>query len=265
MLYHLATGVRPYGNPTNISGLRRRLFRAPQPPRAIIADFPPWLQEVILHCLEVDPERRYASAALVAYDLQHPSDVVLTERAQKVAREGLMRQTRQWLRSLGTTPTPGHSVSEQLARAPIVMAAVDVSESGEALRDFLRKTVRRILQTEPEARFVCVNVMKTSRIAMDINVDEEGRNLHVKRLVELKHWARELQLPPDRISHHVLEAPDAASALIEYARANKVDHILMGARASSGLRRVLGSVSSRVVAEAPCTVTVVRVGTESEP
>jgi nucleotide-binding universal stress UspA family protein len=32
----------------------------------------------------------------------------------------------------------------------------------------------------------------------------------------------------------------------------------MGARASSTLRRYLGSVSSHVVAEAPCTVTVVR-------
>src|SRR5262249_43628032 len=167
-------------------------------------DFPSWLQEVILRCLEVDPERRYASAAQVAYDLQHPSHVVLTERARKIAGEGLMRRAGQWLRSLGAMPTPRHSVSEQLARAPIVMAAVDVSESGEVLREFLRKTVRRILQTEPDARFVCVNVLKTSRIAMDINVDEEGRNLHVKRLVELKHWARELQLPPDRISHHVL-------------------------------------------------------------
>jgi nucleotide-binding universal stress UspA family protein len=32
----------------------------------------------------------------------------------------------------------------------------------------------------------------------------------------------------------------------------------MGARGSSALRRFLGSVSARVVAEAPCSVTVVR-------
>jgi nucleotide-binding universal stress UspA family protein len=32
----------------------------------------------------------------------------------------------------------------------------------------------------------------------------------------------------------------------------------MGARGSSPLRRLLGSVSAKVVAEAPCTVTVVR-------
>jgi nucleotide-binding universal stress UspA family protein len=32
----------------------------------------------------------------------------------------------------------------------------------------------------------------------------------------------------------------------------------MGARGITGVRRLLGSVSARVVAEAPCTVTVVR-------
>jgi nucleotide-binding universal stress UspA family protein len=63
------------------------------------------------------------------------------------------------------------------------------------------------------------------------------------------------------ITYHVIEAPDSASALIEFARHNKVDHLAMGARKSSALRRYLGSVSSKVVAEVPCTVTVVRATT----
>ncbi len=37
----------------------------------------------------------------------------------------------------------------------------------------------------------------------------------------------------------------------------------MGARGNSALRRYLGSVSSEVVAQAECTVTVVRVPGES--
>jgi nucleotide-binding universal stress UspA family protein len=56
----------------------------------------------------------------------------------------------------------------------------------------------------------------------------------------------------------VFEAPNPAAALLDYARNNHVDHIVIGARASSPLRRYLGSISSQVVAEAPCTVTVVR-------
>ena len=56
----------------------------------------------------------------------------------------------------------------------------------------------------------------------------------------------------------MLEAPDPADALVDFARRNQVDHIVMGARANSLLRRYLGSVSSTVVAESPCSVTVVR-------
>jgi nucleotide-binding universal stress UspA family protein len=58
----------------------------------------------------------------------------------------------------------------------------------------------------------------------------------------------------------VLEAPDPATAIIEFAQRNHADHIVMGARGSSSLRRLLGSVSSQVVAQSDCTVTVVRAG-----
>jgi serine/threonine protein kinase len=43
VLYYLATGARPFGNPTSLHGLRRGLYRDPIPPRAR-ADDPPWLQ-----------------------------------------------------------------------------------------------------------------------------------------------------------------------------------------------------------------------------
>ena len=103
-----------------------------------------------------------------------------------------------------------------------------------------------------------MTVLKQSRIGMDINVDEEGRNLHVRRLVELQDWGRPLGVPPGRITYHVLEAHDPADAIIEFARTNHVDQIVIGSRGSSTLRRYLGSVSSQVVAEAACTVTVVK-------
>jgi nucleotide-binding universal stress UspA family protein len=79
------------------------------------------------------------------------------------------------------------------------------------------------------------------------------------RLAALKHWAAPLTRLPNRITYHVIEALDPAAALTEFARRNNIRHLAMGARASSALRRYLGSVSAKVVAEAPCTVTVVRV------
>ena len=80
----------------------------------------------------------------------------------------------------------------------------------------------------------------------------------MQRLVELHHWVRPLGLPQERLRFHVLEGSDVPARLLEHARASHADHIIIGARGSSGLRRLLGSVSSRVAAEAPCSVTVVR-------
>ena len=57
---------------------------------------------------------------------------------------------------------------------------------------------------------------------------------------------------------HVLEAYDPADAVLEFARTNHVDHIVLGARQNSLTRSLLGSVSAEVAGQAPCTVTVVR-------
>ncbi len=150
------------------------------------------------------------------------------------------------------------ALTTHLATAPIVVAAIDLEPGHEALRHALALAVRRVLITEPNARLACVNILKIARLALDEMEDAQGRNPHLSRLIELKHWARQIPIAPDRITYHVLESTDPAGQLIDYARHNRVDHIIIGARASSALRRYLGSVSARVVAEAPCTVTVVR-------
>jgi serine/threonine protein kinase len=257
MLSFFVTGERPFGNPRG-GQIRRRLWRDPVPPRARNPDCPPWLQEIILRCLEIDPQNRYATAAQLALDLENPDGVRLTERAERLQQDGGMKTFRRWLKARGAQPVDSANISGQLAQAPIILAAVDLSPGNEDLAESLRVLLRRILSLENEARVACVNVLKTSRIAVDILEDEEGRSLHVQRLVQLRHWGASLDIPKERITYSVLEAPDPAAALVEYARHNNVDHIVIGARASSALRRYLGSVSSQVVAEAPCSVTVVR-------
>ena len=156
------------------------------------------------------------------------------------------------------SPKPVNPISSGIVSAPIIMVAVDLSEGMEALGESLRVHVRRVLDTIPGARLACINVLKTNRIGVNYPLDSEGRNIHVQRLVDLKGWEQPLGLISEQVTFHVLEEPDPATALIEYARSNHVDQILIGARASSTMRRYLGSVSSDVVAQAPCTVTVVR-------
>jgi eukaryotic-like serine/threonine-protein kinase len=264
MLYFFVTGERPYGTPRG-GQIRRRLWRDPVPPRARNPDCPAWLQEVILRCLEIDPQDRYATAAQLAFELEHPEQVRLTERAGRLERDSGLKTFRRWLRARRAQPLEAPDISGQLSQAPIILVAIDLAPENEELAAALRTMVRRILSLESEARIACVNVLKTSRIAVDILEDEEGRSLHVQRLILLRHWGASLDVPEERITYSVLEAPDPAGALVDYARHNNVDHIVLGARASSALRRYLGSVSSRIVAEAPCSVTVVRTQRDRRP
>lgn len=259
MLYFFATGQRPFGIPRRTSALRRRLWRDPTPPRRLNPQITPGMQELIMQCLEVAPERRPATAGQLAFDLMHLDQVSLTARSERMRRDGLVRVACRRFSALVAPRRPASPpLSQQLAAAPIVMAAIDLAPEMESVADALRTIVSRILAIEQEARLACVNVLKTARLGVDFGEDELGRNLHVQRLVELKHWTRGLKLPPERVTYTVLESPDASSALLDYARKAHVDHIVIGARGASAMRRYLGSVSSQVVAQAPCNVTVVR-------
>jgi len=258
VLYHLVTGARAFGLPSTIRGLRKRLYRDPVPPRVRAPSCPPWLQEVILRCLETDPRERYQSAGQLLLALRNPGQVPLTDRAHKLRQDGMVTSVRRWMRVLGAAPAGWQSSSTQIARSPVVVVALDLHGSTEALLSSIRTTSERVLSMHPGARLACVTVLRTSRIAVDATVDDEGRNVRVLRLVELKDWARPLGLAEGRLTYHVLEHPDPASALVDFVRENFVDHVVLGARGASVLRRYLGSVSAHVVAESPCTVTVVR-------
>jgi serine/threonine protein kinase len=263
LLYHLTTGERPFGQPTSVTGLRRRLYTVPVPPRALRADTPPWLQEIILRCLDVSPDKRHQSAAQLAQDLRHPEQVALTERAELMTTPGRFTTLKRWFKALGAEAEGHQSATDQLAKCPVIMVAIGAKSSTPQLDAKLLLTVKRIMQIEPGARLACVSIMKVNRVGMDKLTDEQGRSLHVQQLVAIKHWARPLQQALDmddqRLTFHVLESPDTASALIEFANKNQVDHIVMGARGHSAMRRYLGAHAAQVVAEAECSVTVVRV------
>ena len=264
ILYLLTTGRLPFGAPESMAGMRRRLYLDPPPPRALRPDTPDWLQEIVLHCLAVRVENRYASAAQVANDLAHPEQVTITERGRRTGGmhgfwttswRTLLR--RAWQAHFSAVPllaAPTH----HLARTPHVLVAIDTDPAHQALAQAQRDTVRRLIAGDAHWRLTCVTVFDPTQSSGGEDLPDLARTEHMQRLMELHHWARELALPPEKLRFVVLQGGDAASLLIDYVRAHHVDHIVMGARGSSALRRFLGSVSSRVVAEAPCTVTVVR-------
>src|SRR5690242_10676557 len=258
LLYFFTTGERPFGEGETLRAMRRRLWRDPHPPRSLRADYPPWLQEVVLRCLEIEPVRRYPTATQLAFDLAHPDKVRLTARSERMKRDPWSVAWRRRFNQDAAQPRAKSDVAEQIASSPILAVALDTVEGEPELNEALRVTTERILATLPSARLACINVLKLNRIAIDKTLDEQGSNKHIDRMVALRHWATPLKLDESRLSVHVLEAVDPATALLEFAEVNQVDQLIIGARQSSFRRTLLGSVSAKVAAEASCTVTVVR-------
>jgi nucleotide-binding universal stress UspA family protein len=258
LLYFFTTGVRPFGEAETMRGMRRRLWRDPHPPRKLRADYPPWLQEIVLRCLEIEPVWRQPTASQLAFELGHPDQVKLTARSERMEHDPISTVLRRRFNGGLTQPKPKADLAAQLASCPILAVALDTTEGSEALNEALRVTAERILATLPSARLACLNVLKLGRVTIDRTLDEQGNNKHIDRLVALRHWASPLKLDESRLTVHVLEAFDPAAAILEFAEINHVDHIVIGARQNSLVRALLGSVSSKVAAEAACTVTVVR-------
>ena len=91
------------------------------------------------------------------------------------------------------------------------------------------------------------------------SAEEAASEQRIKHLVLLRHWAGPLRLPPGRVSFHVLEAADPAAAIVDYARVNHVDHVVIGAPPPDlPFKGLLGTIPTKVALEAPCTVSIVR-------
>lgn len=255
IIYQMATGKLPFGAPS-LKQVRQRVWRDPVPPRAIRPEIPPPLQEIILKCIEPLPERRYRTAQELAFDLRHPDLVELTERGQRMARDGAMTAFGRWLRLRSAMREIADTATKPPPRTPIILVAVDLRSGLDELRQALLDAAVSVLANMPGARLACLNVMQTSLIALDENVDSEGENIHVQRIAELRRWAEPLHLPRGKITYHLIEGRSISAGIIEFAQANKVDHLVIGAPSAGG--PAASRLTTDVTAAAPCSVTVVR-------
>src|SRR5207237_6530913 len=162
-----------FGESETMRAVRRRLWRDPYPPRQLKSDYPPWLQEIVLRCLEIEPVWRYPTAAQLAFDLDHPDQVKLTMRSEKLQRDPLTTVWRRRFNRGAMLPQPKSDVAAQLASSPIVVVAIDLAEEAEGLHDALRVTAEKVLATLPSARLACVNVLMLNRLAVTRTLDEE--------------------------------------------------------------------------------------------
>jgi serine/threonine protein kinase len=261
ILYQLATGRLPFAK-ANLVTVNKRLYLPPTPPRAINADVPAWLQEVILKCLERLPDNRFSSAKQLAYVLSHPSMVMLSKRSELTQKTGLLSIARSWLHSRRDDFHKSDQLRphERISSAPHILVALDLDNSSDELQQVLRNTIQRLAEMDKQSFFTVMTIVERNDLSgvEDITeVVEREHPTHVHHQTELRHWMKPLKLPASRINYQVIEGP-VANEIIAYSKYHVIDNIVIGARGSSTLRRIMGSVSTKVVAEAPCTVTVVR-------
>jgi serine/threonine protein kinase len=258
MLYQLCTGELPFGEPQTAAGMRQRLWMDPTPPRKLQPDLPEWLQEVILRCLEPVAARRYPSAAHLAFDLTHSTQVQVTARGRNVQGTKFTTHFKRWIRAAGMHYQPSPVVSEQLEEVPIVLVAVPHVDVTDSTLYSLRQAVARSLGTRPGARLACVTVISSSLTSTSDDAQSET-SVHRRYLTALRQWAQPLDQAGHQISCHVLESGDVAQALLDYAHGNNVSVIVMGA-ATHGLKtqRFVATVPIKVAMEAPCTVILVK-------
>ena len=135
------------------------------------------------------------------------------------------------------------------------MVAVDTMHPDDTRHPAIRQAVARIVSHSDDFRLICVSVVRGEPIGP---ADERG--IHLEHLIRLRHWVEPLGVAAGRLSLHVVEALNPARSLLDFARDNLVDLIVIGAPGPS--QQALAwwrSIASSVTASAHCSVHVVRI------
>jgi len=242
ILYEAATGKLPFGEPD--TDARNRFWLEPIPPSSLVPSLQPWLQEIILRCLEPRAELRYQTAAHVAFDLRHPDQIALTVRATKLKGAGLVPLASRFLRAHAEFGKRLRAPPTLHSATPIVLVAVDTMHLDDERQTAIRAAVTRILAQSAEFRLICLTAIPSSSSSFE-------------HLVRLRHWSDALCVPAQRLSLHAIESGSPANVIVELARHNNADLIVLGAP-QGGARAWAQSVASGVSAKASCSVYVVR-------
>ncbi|TQQ80992.1 universal stress protein [Halonotius terrestris] len=116
-----------------------------------------------------------------------------------------------------------------------------------------------------ECRLTVLNIVTPLDAGMAeggvLTADDSRLEAAEERAERLIERAKTQATAADREIDTAVRSGDPAETIVEYADANDVDHIVMGSHGSERgavTRRLLGTVSTDVLGEAPVSVTVIR-------
>ena len=84
ILYEMTTGRVPFEGPNPFVVMNSRITGDPIAPRKVNPEISPELEEIILHAMEREPFRRYATAAAMKAELDDPEAVKITGRHERL-------------------------------------------------------------------------------------------------------------------------------------------------------------------------------------
>jgi nucleotide-binding universal stress UspA family protein len=116
-----------------------------------------------------------------------------------------------------------------------------------------------------DCRVTVLNVVTPVDASMSesgvLEPDEDRRESARQRAEDVLSSARERAAEADRTVETAVETGDPAETIVDVAEREGVDHVVLGGHGGESgdlTRRLLGTVATTVVTEAPVSVTVVR-------
>ena len=133
-----------------------------------------------------------------------------------------------------------------------IVVALDGSELAEEVIQTLQE-----LQLQPETKIILSHVIPPPELTLEMvadrpHPDSEASYQHVEKM-----RAYQANIPGQ--SELEIVNGDPAEEIIRLANIHQADLIVLGSRGLTGVKRIIeGSVSNQVVADAPCSVLVVK-------
>ncbi len=137
----------------------------------------------------------------------------------------------------------------------VVLVAVDSSELSLQVVNTLS-----LLNLDDDCRIILLHVMPNPEESGDQPLDIPQTEEEFEEFHDTQEWMDQLaeELPFENVDQEIVQG-DIAEEVIRYANIHQADLIVIGSRGLTGVSRVImGSVSSQVVSDAPCSVFVVK-------
>jgi nucleotide-binding universal stress UspA family protein len=135
-----------------------------------------------------------------------------------------------------------------------VLVAIDNSEFAPQVLQAVGQ-----LKLEPTAKVILVHVVSSGTLDFDAVVDRphpQGNEIAYREVEKLLQSYQETLACQSELE---IVAGEPVEEILRLANIYKTDLIAIGCRGLTGVKRILeGSVSAEVVAEAPCSVLVVK-------